>query len=178
MSRLAHATATIDRGPEPDGPGGAPSITALSILVGGHPYLIDVMYVREIRGWSLPAPLPGGPPWVEGLCDLRGKIIPVISMVSRLGLDPTQSAPTVTVVIEVQGRLLGVAVDGVSDLVSFPSDRLQPTPPAGGAAARELLSAVVELDGRVFGLVDFERIATIDNVDGATPSDAGGDFHA
>lgn len=168
----------MDRRAAPDGPGGEPSVTALSILVGGHPYLIDVMYVREIRGWSLPAPFPGGPSWVEGLCDLRGKVIPVISMARRLGLDHAGGAPTVTVVIEVQGRLLGVAVDGVSDLVSFPSDRLQPTPAAGGAAARELLSAVVELDGRVFGLIDFEQIAMVDADVVATGSEAGGGLHA
>lgn len=178
MSRLASASATIDRGPSPDGPGGEPCITALSILVGGHPFLIDVMYVREIRSWSLPAPLPGCPPWVEGVCDLRGKVIPVISMVTRLGLERTRTDPTVTVVIEVQERLLGIAVDAVSDLVSIPLDRFQPTPAAGGAAARALLSAVVELDGRVFGVVDFEQMANLDTVEGAAPGEAGGDVHA
>lgn len=172
MSRFAHASATIDRDSPPDGPGGEPTITALSILVGGHPFLIDVTYVREIRGWTLPAPLPGCPPWVEGVCDLRGKVIPVISMVTRLGLERVQSDPGVTVVIEVQGRLLGVAVDAVNDLVSIPSDRIQPTPAAGGPAARALLSAVVELDGRVFGIVDFEQMPMVDT------GESGSDVHA
>jgi purine-binding chemotaxis protein CheW len=143
----------------------------LSVQVGGHPYLIDVISIREIRGWSPSAPLPGGPAYVEGVCDLRGKVIPVISMVARLGLDRSLVAPTVTVVIEVGGRLVGIAVDSVCDLVSLPSDRLQPTPAAGGPAARELLSAVVELDGRVFGLIDFSRLTPFDSAAGEPTAD-------
>jgi purine-binding chemotaxis protein CheW len=168
----------MDRDPPPGERGGKPCITALSILVGGHPFLIDTLYIREIRGWSRPAPFPGCPPWVEGVCDLRGTVIPVISMVTRLGLERAGVAPTVTVVIEVQGRLLGVAVDAVSDLVTIPSERLQPTPAAGGAAARALLCAVVELDGRVFGVVDFEQLAIVDTPEIAATHQAGSGPHA
>lgn len=147
-------------------------VTALSVLVGGHPYLIDVMSIREIRGWTPPSPLPGCPAYVEGMFDLRGSVVPVISLVMRLGLEPVRDQPAVTVVIEVSGRLLGVAVDAVCDLVTFQSGRLQPVPAAGGPAARELLSAVVEMDGQVFGLVDFERLAWIETpVPGADPRD-------
>lgn len=177
MNSLAH-TLTLNRDPLPDQGGGKPCVTALSILVGGHPFLIDTQYIREIRGWSPPTPFPGSPPWVEGVCDLRGTVIPVISMVSRLGLERAGVVPTVTVVIEVQGRLLGVAVDAVSDLVSIPSERLQPTPAAGGAAARALLSAVVELDGHVFGVVDFEQLAIADTPEAAATCEAGGGLHA
>jgi purine-binding chemotaxis protein CheW len=169
---------TIDRDAPPDEGARAPYITALSILVGGHPFLIDTIYIREIRGWSPPSPFPGCPPWIEGVCDLRGTVIPVISMVTRLGLEPAGVAPTVTVVIEVQGRLLGVAVDAVSDLVSIPSERLQPTPAAGGAPARALLSAVVELDGRVFGVVDFEQLVIVGPAALAAACQAGGGLDA
>jgi purine-binding chemotaxis protein CheW len=169
LSGLAHARVTPDRDRSSHEPVGEALVTALSVLVGGHPYLINVMSVREIRGWSQPVPFPGCPAWIEGMCDLRGNVIPVISMVARLGLDRTPGPPTVTVVVEVHGRLLGVAVDGVCDLVSIPADRFQPTPAAGGAAARELLSAVVELEGRVFGLVDFDQLTPIETLGGPEP---------
>lgn len=177
MNRLAQPLAT-NRDPPPDERGGKPCITALSILVGGHPFLIDTLYIREIRGWSSPTPFPGCPPWVEGVCDLRGTVIPVISMVTRLGLERAGVAPTVTVVVEVEGRLLGVAVDAVSDLVSIPLERLQPTPAAGGAAARALLSAVVELEGRVFGVIDFEQLAIVDTPEVAAIGRTAGGLHA
>lgn len=177
MNSLAHTLAT-DRDAPAAEPDGKPGITALSILVGGHPYLIDTRYIREIRGWTAPTPFPGSPPWVEGVCDLRGTVIPVISMATRLGLEQAGAAATVTVVIEVHGCLLGVAVDAVSDLVSIPAERLQPTPPAGRAAARALLSAVVELDGRVFGVVDFEQLGIVDTPEVAATRQTGGDLHA
>lgn len=133
----------------------------IAFRIGGQEFCVDVMSVREIRGWTPSVPLPGGPDHVEGVCDLRGHVIPVISMVARLGLEPTGAAPTVTVVIEDDGRLVGVAVDSVCDLVPVPSARLQPTPAVGGAGARELLSAVVELEGRVYGLIDFTRLGDL-----------------
>ena len=171
MSSPAYAQAASDRDLSPRETAGPASVTALSVLVGGHPYLINVMSVREIRGWTQPAPLPGCPAWVEGMCDLRGNVIPVSSMVSRLGLEPVQGLPTVTVVVEIHGRLLGVAVDAVCDLVSIAADRFQPVPAAGGASARELLSAVVELEGRVFGLVDFDQLNPIEAL---ADADSGG----
>lgn len=158
----ATQTRPAERASASDQPLAGRPVTALSVLVGGHPYLIDVMSIREIRGWTPPSPLPGCPAYVEGMFDLRGSVIPVISLVMRLGLEPIRDQPAVTVVIEVSGRLLGIAVDAVCDLVTFQSGRLQPVPAAGGPAARELLSAVVEMDGQVFGLVDFERLASID----------------
>lgn len=158
----ATQTRPAERAPASGQPLAGRPITALSVMVGGHPYLIDVMSIREIRGWTPPSPLPGCPAYVEGMFDLRGSVIPVISLVMRLGLERIRDLPAVTVVIEVSGRLLGIAVDAVCDLVTFQSGRLQPVPAAGGPAARELLSAVVEMDGQVFGLVDFERLASID----------------
>lgn len=173
----ATQTRPAERAPAPGQPVAGRPVTALSVLVGGHPYLIDVISIREIRGWTPPSPLPGCPAYVEGMFDLRGSVIPVISLVMRLGLKPVRDQPAVTVVIEVAGRLLGIAVDAVCDLVTFQSGRLQPVPAAGGPAARELLAAVVEMDGQVFGLVDFERLASIDTpvhgADSREPSGVG-----
>jgi purine-binding chemotaxis protein CheW len=135
----------------------------VAVRVAGQEFALDIMSVREIRGWSPPVPLPRAPAYVQGMTDLRGVVIPIIDLAARLGLAPTIAGPTsVVIVVEIRGQLAGLLVDGVSDLLDVEAANLQPTPQTGSAAPGEVLAGVMELDGRILGLVALEAVIPAD----------------
>ena len=122
-------------------------------------FAIDIASVREIRAWSQPTPLPWAPAHVRGMMDLRGLVIPIIDMGKRLGLEPIQAGPTsVIVVAEIRGRLAGLLVDAVCDLVDLDASRLQPTPDIGSRESSEVVQGIFELDGRIVSLIALDEI--------------------
>ncbi len=130
----------------------------LSVTAGGQDFVIDAGAIREIRGWSPPVPLPGAPAFVQGMSDLRGEVMLMVSLASRLGLDGMRSSQPVTVVLEGRDGLVGLVVDAVSDLHSVSEERLKAVPATGLSTPAELLSGVVEIEGRLLGLVAVEQI--------------------
>ncbi len=102
-------------------------IELLSFHVGDHEYSVDIMSVREIRGWTHTTSLPHSPEFVRGVINLRGTVLPVIDLDLRLGLDGSEpSERNVIIVVDIQGRSLGLRVDAVSDILSIPLDAMTP----------------------------------------------------
>ncbi|KQT45282.1 chemotaxis protein CheW [Aureimonas sp. Leaf454] len=131
----------------------------LSVRVGIQEFMIDIMQIREIRGWMTSTPMPHSPPSVVGMINLRGTIVPVIDMAEQLGLGGSDPSPSsVVVVVEFHGRLVGLLADAVCDIIMVSDDMIQPTPDVGDSQASDCLGGMVMIDGRIVGIVSLEAI--------------------
>lgn len=104
----------------------------LTFVIGKEEFAVEILRVQEIKGWEKPSPLPNVPPYVKGVVDLRGTIVPIIDLRERFNLPATHNHTTVVIVVHVltkQGeRVVGLVVDAVSDVHAFDVSNLQPAP--------------------------------------------------
>lgn len=111
-----------------------PEVELLSFRLGEQEYSLDIMSVREIRGWTRATPLPHAPSYMRGVINLRGTVLPVLDLSARLGMEPVRGDGR-NVVIVVQsgaqstGQSVGLLVDAVSDILAIPRSAMQPPPP-------------------------------------------------
>ena len=95
----------------------------LSFLVGGQDYCIDIMSVREIRGGTRATPLPHAPHFMRGVINLRGTVLPIMDLSSRLDLDAEIDSDRNVIIVVADGeRTVGLMVDAVSDILAVPED--------------------------------------------------------
>jgi purine-binding chemotaxis protein CheW len=131
----------------------------ISFRVAEQEFCVDIMSVREIRGWTPATPLPHAPPYVMGVVNLRGAVLPVIDVAARLGMavaEPTSRH--VVIVVWIRGKLVGLLVDAVCDVLSTSEETMQPAPDVGGAAINAFVSALVTADDRMLGLIALESL--------------------
>lgn len=134
-------------------------VRLITVRAGSQDFGIDMLAVREIRGWSEPTPLPQAPSYVRGMVQLRGVVIPVIDLGDRLGLGAAApTAKSVLVVVERKAQLVGLLVDSVSDLVVLPQASLQPAPQLHGNPATAFVAATVALEGRILGALRLDSV--------------------
>jgi purine-binding chemotaxis protein CheW len=110
----------------------------LTFELAGEPYGVDILKVREIKGWEPTRELPEAPRYIKGVIDLRGTILPVMDLRERFGLERAEYTPTTVIIILALGsgeHILGIVVDAVSDVLDVKPGAVRP-PPALGASAR------------------------------------------
>jgi purine-binding chemotaxis protein CheW len=131
----------------------------LTVNLAQEEYGIDILSVREIRGWTPVTRIPQSPAYVLGVLNLRGAIVPVIDMRLRFGLAREEyDATTVTVIITVAGRQFGVVVDAVSDVIDVASDALRPVPDMGTTVDTEYLKGLTAVGERMVLLLDADKL--------------------
>jgi purine-binding chemotaxis protein CheW len=148
---------TADAGPlDPDGAG---TREIVSFRLGEQDFCIDIMDIREIRGWTQPTPLPHSPDYVRGLINLRGSVLPIVDLSKRLGLTTADASPRdVIIVAMVDSRLIGLVVDGVSDILTVKQRDIQPTPSVGSDPAQGYVQGIMAIDNRMIRLLDLRRV--------------------
>ncbi len=144
-------------------PGGGEAAELLSFRAGGQEYAIDIMSVREIRGWTSATPLPHAPPAVRGVINLRGRVLAILDLSDRLGLGRTGTAERNVVIVVGTGsegteHHAGLLVEAVSDILTVPCSALQPPPEAIGDGTRGLVSALVMVDGVMVRILDIDAV--------------------
>lgn len=108
----------------------------LVIKLHGQEFCVRTTSIREIRGWTPVTPLPHAPYDVLGITNLRGSVIPIIDLSVKLGMAQTEATERSAIVVaEVNDLIIGLLVDGVSDIVTVPANILQPMPNATGVSA-------------------------------------------
>ena len=141
-----------------------PSAQYLTFSCAKEEYGVDILRVQEIRGWSPVTKLPEAPRDVMGVLNLRGKIVPVFDLRTRFGLETKLiDASTVVIVLRLQGevgdRIVGICVDGVSDVQNVPTDAIMPTPDVGGRSDdQDCVSGLVTLADKTVMLLDIDRL--------------------
>ncbi len=136
------------------------ALQVLSFEVGAQTYCVPVSAVREIRGVTPPTPLPDAPPFVRGVINLRGQVMPVIDLSQRLGKGAAQDGPRqVIIVVENQTDVAGLLVDAVCDSFIVEADQINPPPSLGDVEESPLVSAVITTgEGEMTVLLAVSRI--------------------
>lgn len=120
------------------------TITLGCFEVGGRVCALDVTQVREVVRWSAPTPLPDAPELIDGVLDLRGAIVPVVDLGRALGLNPvTPGLAARIAVVEVEGMVMGLAVQAALEVVPVDVARLEDAPALATQAGYDLARAVV-----------------------------------
>lgn len=122
-------------------------------------FCVKTTTIREIRGWGPATPLPHSPPEVIGVMNLRGSVIPIIDLAHKLGMPPAQ--PTVRsaiVVTEAHGMVIGLLVDGVSDILTLPANLLQPIPVVEVSSCAAYADGIITHDGKMICFLNLERM--------------------
>lgn len=131
--------------------------------VGDEVYGVDISRVQEIIRMQAITQVPGAPPFVEGVINLRGKIIPVIDLHSRFGLPPVQTSKSSRiVVVDDDGRVLGMVVDGVSEVLRITVDCVEPPSPIVMGVDSDFIRGIAKLEGRLIILLQLDRVLTED----------------
>jgi purine-binding chemotaxis protein CheW len=137
----------------------AEQVELISFQVRDQYFCVDLMAIREIRSWTQATPLPQSPDFIRGVVNLRGTVLPIVDLAARLGLGPTEpSARHAILVAEIADRLVGLLVDGVSEILSEPAASLQATPDVGCEITREFVRGLLPLEGRMLTLLSLDRV--------------------
>ena len=131
----------------------------IAFCIGEQEYCVDIMSVREIRGWSPATPLPQTPAYIRGVINLRGAVLPIMDLAERLGLPPTEpSVRSVIIVVKVGERMVGLLVDAVSDILSITEDLIQQTPDVACDRVKAFVRGLISMEGRMISEIALERL--------------------
>jgi purine-binding chemotaxis protein CheW len=135
----------------------------LTFVCGGEEYGVEILRVQEIKGWDHVTRVPYAPAYVLGVMNLRGMIVPVIDLRTRLKL-PKRNFDSSTVVIVVRVRssrgekTVGIVVDAVSEVYSVVADAIQPVPELGSIADGSCVRGIATVDGKMVMLLDIDSL--------------------
>jgi purine-binding chemotaxis protein CheW len=133
----------------------------LVFSLGSEEYAIDILKAQEIRGYENVTRIASAPPFIKGVTNLRGVIVPIIDLRIKFNLDRVEyDNQTVVIVVNVSGRVVGVVVDGVSDVLSLTPEQIKPAPEFGLSLSSDYLSGLASLEDRMLVLVDIDRMLT------------------
>lgn len=131
----------------------------LTFRLGGEEYGMDILKVQEIRGYDAITQIANAPEFIKGVVNLRGIIVPIVDMRIKFELGEAEYDQfTVVIILNVVGRVMGVVVDGVSDVLSLGQDQMRPTPEFGSVIDTEYIMGLGTVDERMLILVDIEKL--------------------
>ncbi len=141
----------------------------VTFRLGKEEYSLDILKVQEIIRHMELTRVPKSPDFVDGVINLRGKVIPVIDLRKRFGLPVDEKTnETRIIVVDVDSRTVGLKVDAVSEVLRLPSDTVEPSPAMVTGIESDYIKGVGKLDGRLLILLDVARILTKSEKEGVT----------
>ncbi len=144
------------------------SIQFISFAIGDDQYGVDIMAVREIKGWSDITHLPKQPEYVRGVLNLRGAIVPIVDLRCRFGQGLTETTPLhIVIIVQIGGRQVGLIGDRVLDIVSVDAAQIQPVPRTTQSNTTDFLSGLVTHDNTMIALIDLPNLLSADDGDNA-----------
>ena len=143
----------------PETSGVAASGEYLTFILGAEEYGIDILKVQEIRGYDAITKIANAPSFIKGVINLRGVIVPIVDLRIKFNLgEPTYDQFTVVIILNIGKRVVGVVVDGVSDVIQLSSDNLRPAPEFGSILDTRYILGLGTVDGRMIIVVDIESL--------------------
>ena len=134
----------------------------LTFTLGEEEYGVDILKVQEIRGYDTVTRIPDAPDYLKGVINLRGTIVPVIDLRIKFRLAKAEyNSFTVMIILNIAKRVVGIVVDGVSDVLQLAAEQIRPPPElnaADGAQASNFITGLGTLDQRMLILVDIEKL--------------------
>jgi purine-binding chemotaxis protein CheW len=152
----------------------APTLQQLTFTLADEEYGVDILVVREIRGWSRVTRIPQTPDYVLGVLNLRGAIVPVIDLRLRFGLvREVYGETTVIIIVAVADRLFGIVVDAVSDVADIDASAIRPVPDMGTVVDTRYLHGLVTHAEQMLMLLNVEKLMRpedVESLDAAIPA--------
>ncbi len=133
----------------------------VSFKLGDEEFGVDILKVQEINNIVDVTRIPNAPEFVEGVINLRGKVIPIIDLRCKFGLPPKdRDKDTRIIVVELSGKIVGFIVDAVSEVLRIPKSVTEPPPPIVSGIDAEYITAVGKLEDRMLILLDLDKVLT------------------
>ena len=137
----------------------------LTFTLGNEEYGIDILKVQEIRGYDPVTHIANAPEFIKGVINLRGVIVPIVDMRIKFKIgEPTYHEFTVVIIMNVLGRVIGMVVDGVSDVVALTPEQIKPTPEMGAAMDTDYITGLGTVNDQMLILVDIEKLMSSDEM--------------
>ncbi len=131
----------------------------VTFSIGEEEFGVDILKVQEIIRTMEITKVPRAPAFVEGVINLRGKVIPIIDLRRRFGLQSRKhDKHTRIIVIEISNMIVGFVVDSVSEVLRIPANTVEPPPPVVAGLESEYISGVGKLEDRLLILLDLDRL--------------------
>jgi purine-binding chemotaxis protein CheW len=133
----------------------------LTFTLGAEEYGMDILKVQEIRGYDAVTRIANAPAFIKGVVNLRGVIVPIVDLRIKFKLgEPTYDPFTVVIILNIGKRVMGIVVDGVSDVIQLSSDNLRPAPEFGSILDTRYILGLGTMEERMIIVVDIERLMT------------------
>ncbi|HTN93227.1 MAG TPA: chemotaxis protein CheW [Gallionella sp.] len=131
----------------------------LTFSLGREEYGIDILKVQEIRGYEAVTTIAHAPDFIKGVINLRGIIVPIVDMRIKFNFDNVSyDETTVVIILNMANRVMGMVVDGVSDVISLKAEHIKPAPEFGAGLDTQYLQGLGTVDERMIILVDIELL--------------------
>lgn len=139
--------------------GGTDILQLVTFNLGTEEYAVDILRVQEINRMSEIAKVPNSPEYVEGVINLRGRVIPVISLRKKFGLPQKErDSQSRIMIMDIQGITIGLVVDSVSEVLRIPAGTVDPAPPMAYDISAEFITGIAKLEDRLIILIDMDRL--------------------
>ncbi len=126
-------------------------------------FAVDIMAVRELRGWVPPTKIPNVAPSIMGVVNLRGAIVPILDMRICFGQPVTDlSRNNVVIIVVIDTRMTGLLVDAVTEILTVQASQMQALPGMEGLVGNRVVAELIALDQRLVGVISLEKL-----IDGA-----------
>ena len=137
----------------------SPTLQFISFRIGEEEYAIDIMAVREIKGWTDTTTLPNQPDYLLGVLNLRGTIVPIYDLRCRFGMGLTKATPShVVIIASVLDRTVGLLVDAVSDILTVNASEIRPVPEMDRSAEIEFLNGIISIGDSMVVLLSLQSL--------------------
>jgi purine-binding chemotaxis protein CheW len=131
----------------------------ITFAIGDDQYGVDIMAVREIKGWSHICALPRQPDYMRGVLNLRGVMVPIVDLRCRFGQGMTEATPLhIVMVVQIGDRPVGLLADRVLDIVNVEPAKVQSVPRVADVARVDFLSGLVTVESGMIALIDLSRL--------------------
>jgi purine-binding chemotaxis protein CheW len=136
----------------------------VSFNIGEEEFGVDILRVQEINRTLAVTRVPNVPEYVDGVINLRGRVIPIVDLRRRFGMERREhDKNTRIIVVELSGQTLGFVVDAVKEVLRIPRSVTEPPPQLTGGVREEYITAVGKLDDRLLILLDLEKVLATNN---------------
>ncbi len=131
----------------------------LTFRLGAEEYGIDILRVQEIRSYEAPTRIANAPPFLKGVVNLRGVIVPIVDLRLKLSVGEARyDANTVVIILNILKRVVGIVVDSVSDVIMLAPGAIKPAPEFGATLKTEYITGLATVGEELLILVDIERL--------------------
>ena len=131
----------------------------LTFTLGSEEYGIDILKVQEIRGYDAVTTIANSPAFIKGVINLRGIIVPIVDMRIKFNLGKVDYDQfTVVIILNLANRVMGIVVDGVSDVIALSNDQMKPSPEFSSTMDTQYIMGLGTVDERMIIVVDIEKL--------------------